>query len=97
MTNVGQELLDAITSKDVQRAKTEVQQFNANMRDATVGADYVIWITEPANLTKVHMALATDLGVPPRLLAIKRLAMSRARKAALLVQAMTNALNRVFP
>lgn len=96
-TNIGESLLNAIKSKDVQETKTQVQQFSDNMRDMTVGADYVIWITEPVNLTEVHKALAEDLEVPPRLLAIKRMAMSRARKAALLVQAMTNALNRVYP
>jgi hypothetical protein len=96
-TNIGKDLLDAIKSKDVQRAKAQVQQFNANMRDATVGADYVIWITEPVNLTEVHKALAEDLEVPPRLLAIRRKLMSRAMRAMILVSAMEKALERVYP
>jgi hypothetical protein len=93
--NVGTRLIEAINSKDAQRFITEIQQFKANMRDVTVGADYVTWITEPVNLTVVQKAIAEDLGVPPRAMAIKRLLMSRPQKAALLVQAMELAVKRV--
>jgi len=97
MTNsdIGNALLDAIKSKDVQLAYTQVQQFRDKMRDVTVGADYVLWITEPANLTLVHKALADDLQVPPKLLAIKRIAMSRTQKAVLLLQAIEMAVKKV--
>ena len=97
MTNfdAGTKLLETITSKDVQQSYTQVQQFKEKMRDATVGADYVLWITEPANLTRVHKALAEDLQVPQRLLAIKRVAMSRTQKAVLLVQAIEMAVKKV--
>lgn len=93
--NIGSTLLDSINSKDAQQALSQVQQFRDNMKNATVGADYVMWITEPVNLTKVHKALADDLGVPPRLLAIKRAAMNRTQKAVLLVQAIETAIKRV--
>ena len=93
--NIGTPLIEAINSKDAQRFMTEIQQFKANMRDVTVGADYVTWITEPVNLTVVQKAIAEDLGVPPRAMAIKRLLMSRPQKAALLVQAMDLAVKRV--
>ena len=96
-TNIGQDLLDAIRSKDAQQAKTQVQQFSANMRNPTVGADYVIWITEPVNLTEVHKALAEDLDVPPRLLAIRRKLMSRAQRAMILMLAIEKALGRLYP
>lgn len=92
----GKVLLETIKSKDVQLVITQVQQFKENMRDATVGADYVTWITEPANLTLVHKALAEDLGVPPRAMAIKRVLMSRTQRAVLLVQAMELAVKRVY-
>ena len=97
MTNfdAGTKLLETINSKDVQQSYTQVQQFKEKMRDATVGADYVLWITEPANLTRVHKALAEDLQVPQRLLAIKRVAMSRTQKAVLLVQAIEMAVKKV--
>ena len=97
MTNsdIGNALLDAIKSKDVQTAYTQVQQFRDKMRDVTVGADYVLWITEPANLTLVHKALADDLQVPPKLLAIKRIAMSRTQKAVLLLQAIEMGIKKV--
>lgn len=74
---------------------TEVQQFKEKMRDATVGTDFVLWITEPVNLTSVHKALADDLNVPPRLLVIRRMAMSRTQRAVLLVQAIENAIKKV--
>lgn len=91
----GDQLLSIISSKDAQASMAKVQQFRENMRDTTVGADFVNWITEPANLTRVHKALADDLKVPPRAMAIKRVLMSRTQKAVLLVQAMELAIKRV--
>lgn len=91
----GELLLETIKSKDALKSYTQVQQFKENMRDATVGADYVLWISEPVNLTRVHQALAEDLGVPPRAMAIKRVLMSRTQRAVLLVQAMEIAIKRV--
>jgi hypothetical protein len=91
----GEKLLEAINNKDVQESYTQVQQFKAKMRDVTVGIDYVAWITEPVNLTRVHKALAEDLSVPPRAMAIKRMQMSRTQRAVLLVQAMEGAIKRV--
>jgi len=91
----GELLLETIKSKDVQKSITQVQQFRESMRNTTVGADYVSWISEPVNLTRVHKALAEDLGVPPRAMAIKRVLMSRTQKAVLLTQAMEIAIKRV--
>lgn len=97
MTNdIGSTLLEAIKSKDAQQALTQVQLFKEKMRDTTVGADYVMWISEPVNLTSVHKALAEDLNVPPRLLAIRRSVMNRTQKAVLLVQAIELSLKRVY-
>ena len=93
--NIGSALLESISSKDAQQALTQVQQFRDSMRNPTVGADFVMWITEPVNLTSVHKALAEDLNVPPRLLAIRRSSMNRTQKAVLLVQAMELAVKRV--
>ncbi len=91
----GEALLETIKSKDALKSYTEVQQFKEKMRDVAVGTDFVVWISEPVNLTRVHKALAEDLGVPPRALAIKRVLMSRTQKAVLLVQAMELAIKRV--
>lgn len=91
----GELLLETINSKDVLKTITQVQQFKESMRNVTVGADYVAWISEPANLTRLHKALAEDLGVPPRAMAIKRVAMTRTQKAVLLVQAMEIAIKRM--
>jgi hypothetical protein len=94
-TEFGENLLSIINSKDAQKSITTIQQFKDSMRDTAVGADYVNWISEPVNLTRVHKALADDLGVPPRAMAIKRVLMSRTQRAVLLVQAMELAIKRV--
>lgn len=94
-TESGEKLLSVINSKDARGALSEVQKYREMMRDPASGPDLVVWISEPANLTRVHRALADDLGVPPKLLAIKRMAMSRTMKAMLLVQAMEQAIKRV--
>lgn len=91
----GEILLEVINSKDASKSMATVQQFRDRMRDVTVGADYVMWISEPANLTRVHKALAEDLGVPPRAMAIKRVLMSRTQRAVMLVQAMEIAIKKV--
>jgi len=95
-TESGELLLEAALSKDAQKFVTQVQQFKQGMRDVAVGADYVVWITEPANLTRIHKALAEDLNVPRRALAIKRVQMSRTQKAVLLTQAMEIAVKRLY-
>jgi hypothetical protein len=92
----GNLLLEAIHSKDAQRTLTQVQQFKEGMKDKTVGADFVKWISEPANLTRVHKSLAEDLNVPPRAMAIKRVMSNRTQRAVLLVQAMEIAVKKVY-
>lgn len=94
-SDIGSALLASISSKNAQESITQVQQFKENMRDITVGADHVLWITEPANLTKVHKALAEDLDVPSRLLTIRRIQMNRTQRAVLLVQCIEMAIKKV--
>jgi hypothetical protein len=89
------ELFAVISSKDAQQSVTKVQQFKEFMKNPAVGADYVIWITEPVNLTRLQKALADDLEVPRRAMAIRRILMSRTQKAVLLIQAMEIAIKRV--
>lgn len=91
----GEALLETIKRKDALNSMTQVQQFRDKMRDPTVGGDYVTWISEPVNLTRLHKALAEDLNVPPRAMAIKRMLMSRPQRAMLLAQAMEIAIKRV--
>ena len=94
-SDFGEELLLIIKSKDVQQSVSKIQQYIELMKDVTVGTDYVMWISEPVNLTRVHKALADDLGVPPRAMAIKRVLMSRTQRAMLLMQAMEIAVKKV--
>lgn len=95
-TEAGELLLESIKSKDALKSLAQVQQFKEGMRDATAGTDYVVWITEPVNLTRIHKALAEDLNIPPRALIIKRVAMSRTKKAVLFMQAMESAIRKVY-
>ncbi len=91
----GEEMLLIINSKDAQKSIEKIRQFKENMKDTTVGVDYVIWISEPVNLTRVQRALAEDLDVPPRAMMIKRVLMSRTQRSVLLIQAMEIAVRRV--
>jgi hypothetical protein len=70
--NIGESLIESIKSKDAQRALSAITQYRDSMKTPAIGADYVMWLTEPVNLTSVHKALAEDLNVPPKLLAIRR-------------------------
>lgn len=92
----GKELIETIKSKDAQLALSKIQRFQDMMKNPEIGADFVVWITEPVNLTNVHKALAEDLGVPQRLLAIKRMKFTRTTKAMLLVTAMQLAVKKVY-
>lgn len=91
----GESLLETIKGKDACKSIEGVRKFKEFMRDATVGASYVIWISEPINLTRIHKALTEELEIPSRAMAIKRVLMSRTQKAVLLVQAMEIAIARV--
>lgn len=90
----GEALLVTIGTKIPLDAVKAIQSYKENMRDIDVGADYVVWVSEPVNLTRLHTAISEDLGVHPRAMAIKRQLMSRTQKAALLVQAMEIAIKR---
>jgi hypothetical protein len=92
----GELLLETIKSKDAQKFITQVQQYREGMKDTTVGADYVVWVNEPVNLTRIQKALAEDLDVPPRAMLIKRVMMSRTQRAVLLIQAMEIAVKRRY-
>lgn len=90
----GEALMLTINSKDANKTVAEIQEFNQNMRDPLIGADYVLWISEPANLTRIQKAIAEELGVHPRAMMIKRVLMSRTQRAVLLIQAMEIAIKR---
>lgn len=92
----GIQLLNTIASKDAPGTLALVSKYMEMMRDPQTGADYVRWISEPVNLTRVHQALANDLGVPPRLLAIRKRPVTRVQRSVLLVQAMESAIKRTF-
>jgi hypothetical protein len=92
----GESLLETIKSKDAQKSMEQVQQFKEMMRDVNVGAAYVLWISEPVNLTRVQQSLTEDLGIPHRALMIRRAQMTRTQKAVLLIQAMEIAIRRAY-
>jgi hypothetical protein len=90
----GEELILIINSKDAAKSVEKIQQFREGMKDPDIGASYVVWISEPANLTRVHKAMIDDLEIQPRAMAIKRVLMSRTQRAVLLVQAMETSIKR---
>lgn len=90
----GEELVLIINKKDPLAAMTALQEYQVNMRNVEVGADYVMWISEPTNLTKVHQAIVDNLDIPQRAMAIIRRLMSRTQRAVLLTQAMEIAIKR---
>ena len=90
----GESLLSIIASKDAQKSVAAIQEFNQHMRDPAVGADYVMWISEPINLSRIQKSITDDLGVHPRAMMIKRVLMSRTQRAVLLIQAMEIAIKR---
>lgn len=92
----GAQMVDVIQTRDVSKSLSMLHTFRESMKDPSIGAEYVTWITEPANLTLVHRALIDYLGISARALAIKRILMSRPQKASLLVQAMEISLKRAY-
>lgn len=94
VSETGDLLIEAIMSKDVQKTMEFIQQFKEGMKDLQVGAEYVLWITEPPNLMRTHEALVQNLSIVPRSLAIIRRPMSRTTRAVLLLQAMEIAIKR---
>jgi hypothetical protein len=93
---LGNNLVNTFKSKNIVHSIEGLQQFRESMKDVEIGASLVAWITEPANLTLVQRALIDDLEIPPRLLAIKRMNMSRTQKAVLLTHAMELAIKKVY-
>lgn len=91
----GASLLDAIRTKDPMIATTAIQEYRNGMKDTSLGADYVVWITEPANLMLVQKTITESLEVPQRVMAIRRAQMSRTQKAVSLIQAMEMAIKKV--
>lgn len=93
--NIGDALIIAIASEDAPTALLAIQQFKDNMKNVTIGAAHVMWITEPINLNTVHTALGDHLGIPRKLLAIRRALMNRTQRAVLLMQAVELSVKRV--
>jgi hypothetical protein len=84
-----------IDSADPSSVMNTIVKYGENMRDPAIGAAHVMWITDPANLTKIHTELINKLGIPAKLMSIRRGNYSRTRKAVMLVQAMEFAVKRV--
>jgi len=93
INDVGETLLAAITSKDVDRSLLLIQEFKQGIGTSS---DYIVWITTPANLTKVQSALTESFGIPQKAMMIKpRPGTSRGLRASFFLQAMENSLKRV--
>lgn len=94
-TNYGDELIAGISSKDTSIALSAAQAYETHMRNPADGVNYVLWLTEPPNLTAVHRALIDNLGIPPKLLAVRRTAANRTQKSLMLIKAIQSGIQRV--
>lgn len=94
-SEAGECLLKTFETKDVLNSYTQIQEYRECMRDPTVGADYVMWVSEPINLSKLHASLTENLEIPQKVMAIRRALMTRTQRAALLTQAMEMAVKKV--
>lgn len=89
----GKSLLESIQKKDVQGSLALIQQFKGEIGQH---ADYIVWITTPANLGIIQSALTENFGIPQKAMMIKpRPGSSRGLRASFFLQAMENSLKRV--
>ena len=94
-TEAGKSLSESFIAGDPVVALQNIVSYRQGMKDPATGAEFILWVTEPPNLTLLHTALIEHLGIPPKLLAIRRLSLSRTQKAVLLTQAMEIAIKKV--
>lgn len=91
---LGKELINAISSKDVVNTLLIIQQIKIGIG---TNADYIVWITTPANLNLVQSALTEHFGIPQKAMMIKpRPGSSRGLRASFFLQAMENSLKRAL-
>ena len=93
-TDPGAALLAAAHSGDPARFIDELVVFRNGVRNPETGSQLVGWVSTPANLTQLHTALAENMGVPHRAMAIRRLNVTRGQKVMMLLQAMEIAVRR---
>lgn len=93
--NAGEGLIGSLESSDPAAVLESLAAFKLGMRTPEVGVDFINWISNPKNLTQVHELLSSRLGIPPRLLAIRRINTSRGQRTMLLLQAMEIAIKKV--
>lgn len=94
-SELGNSLLASIQEKNAADVLDKVRQFRDCMKDSSTGASFVVWITDPANLLRVHTALSKELNIPTKLLAIKRMPITRTQRAMLFTQAMELGIKKV--
>lgn len=57
--------------------------------------EYAVWITDPANLKRVHDTIVENYPINPRLLMLKNRIGNRHRRGHMIMLAIVNALTRV--
>ena len=93
-TDQGEKLIAAADSGVPADFIRQVAEFRDALKNPEHGAQLVNWISTPVNLTAVHTALTTKMGIVPRALAIRRLNVSRGQKVMMLLQAMEAVVTR---
>lgn len=92
---LGTRMLVTAESGDAAAFLVALGDFKDALQTPGSGSEYVNWLSNPANLTKLHLAISTNLNVPPRLLAIKRLSVSRGQKCMMMLRAMEISVRKI--
>ena len=57
--------------------------------------EYMKWVTEPVNITKLHQDLIDKYGVPPRAMMLRHRVTNRHQRAVMFLKAMLNGVKRI--
>jgi len=86
-------LLETIESKNTEECMVLLQEFKEQIK---IDPEYVVWITDPKNLIQVQQAITENLGVPHKMMMIKKRQVTRAQNAMFFLQAMENGIKKVL-
>jgi hypothetical protein len=85
-------LFGAIKSKDIESTRLALAELRELMRN---DVQYILWLTEPANLTTIHRLLVENFAIPPKAMMVKMRNMTRLQKGFYFLQGIENGVKRV--
>lgn len=81
----------AIENKDIEEAQLALEYALENIGGSL---EFIKWVTEPPNVTKMHEDLVSTFGVHPRSMMLRHRVDHRSQRAVMFVKAMLNGVNR---